>query len=151
MTDPPGFRPVDTGRYRPALSYPDAAARPPRWWRWWVARERVRSEPRPAMPVVQAMRMRLVGQDLDHTALRHAPVATGRSHAGQFGLQSLEASDAAPHRCEMRAVDGVRFAARPLRIIGEAEQLPDIHKRKPKLAGVPDEGEPVAMSGRIDP
>ena len=103
------------------------------------------------MPVVQAMRMRLIVQNLDHTALRHTPIATGRSHPGQFGLQSLQASDAARYRYEMRAGDGVRLAARPLWIIGEAKQLADIRKRKPQLAGVPDEGELVAMSGRIDP
>ena len=74
-------------------------------------------QPRPAMSVVQAMRVRLVGQHLDDAALRHAPPAAHSNHARELRLQRLQASDPAAHRSQMLAGDRIHLGAEALRIV----------------------------------
>jgi hypothetical protein len=61
--------------------------------------------------IAQAVCVCLVGQDLDHAALRNRAAAACFHHAGQLALQGLQAGNTAPDSGKMFAGNGGRFMA----------------------------------------
>ena len=90
------------------------------------------------MSIVQAMRVRLVGQHLDDVAFRHAPAAAHGDHARELRLQRPQASDAAAHRGQVLAGDRIHLGAGALRIVCQRQQRPHILQRKAQFARVAD-------------
>lgn len=101
---------------------------------------------RPAVPFcVQAVRMAVIGQNLDDAAFCHPALTAVGHHARQLHLQCLQPRNAAPHRIQVGARDPVGLGAGPLRVVGQAQQPAHLVQRKAQLARVPHKGEPVQV------
>src|SRR5262249_40261290 len=96
------------------------------------------------------MRVRTIGQNLDHAALGDAPFPALRDHPLELAAQRGERVDLPLHLGEMRAGDGVGLGAALLRTIAEREQLADRLERKSELARMANEGEALEMRVAID-
>ena len=87
----------------------------------------------------------VVTENLDYPTFCHLPAGAVPNHAAQLGPECLQTADALLDPDELTARDRVRLLAGPARFVGQVEELPDRLQRKPELAGVPDEGQPLKV------
>src|SRR5262245_2853868 len=103
------------------------------------------------MPAGQAMRMRVIGEHLDHAATRdraflaRAGALAAPDHALELRAQRFEARDLALDVFEMRLGDAVGARARLLGPVAERQQLADRVEREAELARMADEREALQM------
>ena len=108
------------------------------------------------MAVGGAMRVREIGQRLDHAAIGDPRFAallrlpTAADHAFQLAAQRLELRDLMLDAREMCGGDAIRAVAGLLRPRPQREQLADGIERKAELAGMADEGQAIAVHLAVD-
>lgn len=97
------------------------------------------------------MRVRVVCQHLDHTALRNVSFPAAPDHALQLRSERVQASDLAFDLAQVVARNLVGRAAGLMRLVTELQQFADRGEGKSELARVADKGEPIRMNSSVQP
>lgn len=96
------------------------------------------------------MAVAVVGQGFDDSALRDPAASAAPDHSPQFRAQRRQLPDFPLDLGDVRGSDAVGALARSIRLSGHGEQFPHGIEREAQFARVANEGEPVAVFGRVD-
>lgn len=96
------------------------------------------------------MAVAVVGQGFYDAALRDLPATAAPDHSPQFRAQRRQLRDFPLDLGDMGRSDAVGALARLIRLGGHGEQFPHGIQREAQFARVANEGEPVAVVGRVD-
>jgi hypothetical protein len=93
----------------------------------------------------------MVAKDLDDPAIGDPPARALHDHALLFRLQRGKAHQATFHLGQLRLGDGVGGSAALVGMVRQAEQVADCLEREAKIAGMPDEGQPLRRLAALKP
>ena len=88
----------------------------------------------------------VIGENLDYPAMRNFLARALDYHPLQFDPKRFEAGDPALDLGKPRTRDGIRRGAGLGRLVLQRQQGANGVNLEPKLAGVPDEGEPLQVT-----
>lgn len=95
--------------------------------------------------------MTMVGQCLDHPAIRDPPTGAVRDHAVKFRAQGRQLPQPAVHRGQLRAGDSIDGGAVAVGIVRQDQKRLDRPAWKPRITGVADESQAGDVGGAILP
>jgi hypothetical protein len=98
----------------------------------------------------QAIRMAVVGQDANHITFPNGANLALPNHPLQLTSQRCQARNSRFHRLQLLLGDCIGSCTGLRGVIRQPQQLPYRFKGKPQLSGMPDKGQALCVSRRVN-